>query len=92
MAKLTGLRLVAKVEELGDLSKNEIALACGYESILEFFEAFLSAKSGIELDASVSEGHVKTDFDFSKFDLLDEALVKCTKVSRDLSELHLSEF
>lgn len=90
MTKLTGAKLLARIDDLDDISKIQIANACGYENILEFLEAVLSAKSGIELDTSTSnQAHVKTEFDFSRFDLADKDLVKCTKISGDLAELDL---
>ena len=55
---LTGSDLLAKVKEMGDLSKSELAVACGYVSkkkdgsnrvnFTAFYEALLNAK-GVEL-------------------------------------------
>ena len=57
---LTGSELLAKVKELGDVSKTDLATQCGYVSTKKdgsdrvnftaFYEALLSAK-GIELGA-----------------------------------------
>ena len=57
---LTGADLLAKVKELGDVSKTEMATACGYVSkkkdgsdrvnFTAFYEALLNAK-GIDLGA-----------------------------------------
>ena len=62
---LTGADLLAKVKELGDVSKTEMATACGYVSkkkdgsdrvnFTAFYEALLSAK-GVELGGSSSVG------------------------------------
>ncbi len=61
---LTGMALVEKVKELGDLSKEEKARACGYYTktkngiervnMMKFLNALIDAE-GIELD-STSEG------------------------------------
>ena len=58
---LTGSELLAKVRELGDVSKSELARACGYVSTKKdggerlnftaFYEALLEAK-GINFDAA----------------------------------------
>ena len=55
---LTGSDLLAKVKEMGDVSKSELAVACGYVSkkkdgsnrvnFTAFYEALLNAK-GVEL-------------------------------------------
>ena len=57
---LTGTDLLAKVKELGDVSKTELAIQCGYVSkkkdgsdrvnFTAFYEALLGAK-GVELGA-----------------------------------------
>ena len=62
---LTGSDLLAKVKELGDASKTDMATACGYVSkkkdgsdrvnFTAFYEALLSAK-GVELGGSSSVG------------------------------------
>ena len=62
---LTGSDLLTKVKELGDASKIDMAVACGYVSkkkdgsdrvnFTAFYEALLSAK-GIELGGSSSVG------------------------------------
>ena len=58
MEMLTGSELLAKVKELGDVSKTDLATACGYVSdkkgggqrvnFTSFYEALLNAK-GIDL-------------------------------------------
>ena len=58
MMMLTGAELLAKVKDLGDVSKTDLATACGYVSkkkdgsdrvnFTAFYEALLNAK-GIEL-------------------------------------------
>ena len=60
---LTGADLLAKVKELGDVSKTEMATACGYVSkkkdgsdrvnFTAFYEALLGAK-GVELGGGVA--------------------------------------
>ena len=62
---LTGADLLAKVKELGDVSKTEMATACGYVSkkkdgsdrvnFTAFYEALLNAK-GIDLGAGAAAG------------------------------------
>lgn len=62
---LTGSELLAKVKELGDVSKTELATACGYVSkkkdgsdrvnFTAFYEALLSAK-GVDLGGSSGVG------------------------------------
>ena len=62
---LTGSDLLTKVKELGDVSKTDMATACGYVSkkkdgsdrvnFTAFYEALLSAK-GVELGGSSSVG------------------------------------
>ena len=62
---LTGADLLAKVKELGDVSKTEMATACGYVSkkkdgsdrvnFTAFYEALLNAK-GIDLGAGAGVG------------------------------------
>ncbi|MFN5195142.1 MAG: AbrB family transcriptional regulator [Cyanobacteriota bacterium] len=62
---LTGSELLAKVKELGDVSKSEIVRACGYVSskkdggerlnFTAFYEALLDAK-GVEIGASAKTG------------------------------------
>ena len=62
---LTGTDLLAKVKELGDVSKTDLATQCGYVSkkkdgsdrvnFTAFYEALLSAK-GVELGANSSVG------------------------------------
>ena len=62
---LTGADLLAKVKELGDVSKSDMAKACGYVStkkdggerinFTSFYEALLNAK-GIELGGGGSAG------------------------------------
>ena len=62
---LTGADLLAKVKELGDVSKTEMATACGYVSkkkdgsdrvnFTAFYEALLNAK-GIDLGVGVGAG------------------------------------
>ena len=62
---LTGSDLLTKVKELGDASKTDMAVACGYVSkkkdgsdrvnFTAFYEALLSAK-GVELGGSSSVG------------------------------------
>ena len=57
---LTGVELLAKVKEMGDASKTDLATACGYVShkkdgsdrvnFTAFYEALLNAK-GIDLGA-----------------------------------------
>ena len=57
---LTGVELLAKVKEMGDVSKTDLATACGYVSqkkdgsdrvnFTAFYEALLNAK-GIDLGA-----------------------------------------
>ena len=60
---LTGAELLAKVKELGDVSKSDVVRACGYVSIKKdgserlnftaFYEALLNAK-GVELGSGSS--------------------------------------
>ena len=62
---LTGTELLAKVKELGDVSKTELATQCGYVSkkkdgsdrvnFTAFYEALLGAK-GVELGGNASVG------------------------------------
>ena len=62
---LTGTDLLAKVKELGDVSKSELATQCGYVSkkkdgsdrvnFTAFYEALLGAK-GVELGGNASVG------------------------------------
>ena len=62
---LTGSDLLTKVKELGDVSKTDMATACGYVTkkkdgsdrvnFTAFYEALLSAK-GVELGGSSSVG------------------------------------
>ena len=62
---LTGADLLAKVKELGDVSKTEMATACGYVSkkkdgsdrvnFTAFYEALLNAK-GIDLGGGAGVG------------------------------------
>ena len=62
---LTGSDLLAKVKELGDASKTDMAVACGYVSkkkdgsdrvnFTAFYEALLSAK-GVELGGGAAIG------------------------------------
>ena len=62
---LTGTDLLAKVKELGDVSKTELATQCGYVSkkkdgsdrvnFTAFYEALLGAK-GVELGGNASVG------------------------------------
>ena len=62
---LTGSDLLTKVKDLGDVSKTDMATACGYVSkkkdgsdrvnFTAFYEALLSAK-GVELGGSSSVG------------------------------------
>ena len=62
---LTGSDLLTKVKELGDVSKTDMAVACGYVSkkkdgsdpvnFTAFYEALLSAK-GVELGGTSSVG------------------------------------
>ena len=62
---LTGAELLAKVKDLGDVSKSDLATACGYVSdkkdggqrvnFTAFYEALLNAK-GIELGGGGSAG------------------------------------
>ena len=62
---LTGSDLLTKVKELGDVSKTDMATACGYVSkkkdgsdrvnFTAFYEALLSAK-GVEMGGSSSVG------------------------------------
>ena len=62
---LTGTDLLTKVKELGDVSKTDMATACGYVSkkkdgsdrvnFTAFYEALLGAK-GVELGGSSSVG------------------------------------
>jgi hypothetical protein len=67
---LTGSELLAKVKELGDASKSDLARGCGYVSIKKdgaerlnitaFYEALLEAK-GVSLGADVGgKGRGKT--------------------------------
>lgn len=59
-APLSGAELVEKVKELGNLSKEEKARACGYYTVtkdglervnmMKFYNALLAADDGIELD------------------------------------------
>ena len=70
---LTGSDLLTKVKELGDASKTDMAVACGYVSkkkdgsdrvnFTAFYEALLSAK-GVELggNASVGKGGRKLSY------------------------------
>ena len=70
---LTGADLLAKVKELGDVSKTEMATACGYVSkkkdgsdrvnFTAFYEALLNAK-GIDLGgcAGVGKGGRKLSY------------------------------
>ncbi|GAC1493005.1 MAG: hypothetical protein NVS2B14_05960 [Chamaesiphon sp.] len=63
---LTGAELINKVKELGNLSKEEKARACGYYSVtkngvervnmLQFLNALLEAE-GVELDGKGSGGN-----------------------------------
>ena len=65
LSMLTGTDLLAKVKELGDVSKTDLATECGYVSkkkdgsdrvnFTAFYEALLSAK-GIELGGNGSVG------------------------------------
>ena len=62
---LTGTELLAKVKDLGDVSKSDLATACGYVSdkkdggqrvnFTAFYEALLNAK-GIDLGSGSSNG------------------------------------
>ena len=62
---LTGAELLAKVKDLGDVSKTDLATACGYVSqkkdgsdrvnFTAFYEALLNAK-GIDLGSGGSAG------------------------------------
>ena len=62
---LTGSELLAKVKDLGDVSKTDLATACGYVSkkkdgsdrvnFTAFYEALLNAK-GIDLGGSAGVG------------------------------------
>ncbi|MEB3265269.1 MAG: AbrB family transcriptional regulator [Cyanobacteriota bacterium] len=62
---LTGVELLAKVKELGDVGKSEIVRACGYVSgkkdggerlnFTAFYEALLEAK-GVEIGATPKAG------------------------------------
>ena len=62
---LTGSELLAKVKDLGDVSKSDLATACGYVSkkkdgsdrinFTAFYEALLNAK-GIDLSGSGAGG------------------------------------
>ncbi|MEB3348539.1 MAG: AbrB family transcriptional regulator [Cyanobacteriota bacterium] len=62
---LTGSELLAKVKELGDVSKSEIVRACGYVSdkkdggerlnFTAFYEALLEAK-GVEIGSTPKGG------------------------------------
>ena len=71
---LTGSELLAKVKDLGDVSKTDLATACGYVSekkdgsqrvnFTAFYEALLNAK-GIDLgtgSAGVGEGGRKLSY------------------------------
>ena len=71
---LTGADLLAKVKELGDVSKSDMAKACGYVStkkdggerinFTSFYEALLSAK-GIDLgggSAGIGKGGRKLSY------------------------------
>ena len=71
---LTGADLLAKVKELGDVSKSDMAKACGYVStkkdggerinFTSFYEALLNAK-GVELgggSAGVGKGGRKLSY------------------------------
>tara|TARA_Y100000589_G_scaffold20974_1_gene17358 strand:- start:2405 stop:2776 length:372 start_codon:yes stop_codon:yes gene_type:complete len=71
---LTGSDLLAKVKELGDVSKSDLATACGYVSgkkdggqrvnFTAFYEALLSAK-GVELgsgSAGIGKGGRKLSY------------------------------
>ena len=71
---LTGAELLAKVKDLGDVSKTELATACGYVSkkkdgsdrvnFTAFYEALLNAK-GIELGtgtAGIGKGGRKLSY------------------------------
>lgn len=71
---LTGAELLAKVKDLGDVSKTDLATACGYVSqkkdgsdrvnFTAFYEALLNAK-GIELgggSAGVGKGGRKLSY------------------------------
>ena len=71
---LTGADLLAKVKELGDVSKSDMAKACGYVSTKQdggerinftsFYEALLNAK-GVELgggSAGVGKGGRKLSY------------------------------
>ena len=71
---LTGSDLLAKVKDLGDLSKTDLATACGYVSdkknggqrvnFTAFYEALLSAK-GVELGtgtAGIGKGGRKLSY------------------------------
>lgn len=55
---LTGDALLAKIEEMGDVSKRDIAIACGYikedgtPDFTAFYTALLAAKGGIIGDAA----------------------------------------
>lgn len=63
---LTGDALIKKIKELGNLSKEEKARACGYSAptkkgvdrvnMMKFLNALIEAE-GIELDSSPSNGH-----------------------------------
>ncbi len=65
MAMLTGSDLLARVKELGDVSKSELVRSCGYVSTKKdgserlnftaFYEALLEAK-GVSLGESVGKG------------------------------------
>lgn len=62
---LTGSELLAKVKDLGDVSKTDLAMACGYVSkkkdgsdrvnFTAFYEALLNAK-GIDLGGGAARG------------------------------------
>ncbi len=74
MMMLTGAELLAKVKDLGDVSKTDLATACGYVSktkdgsdrvnFTAFYEALLNAK-GIELgggSAGIGKGGRKLSY------------------------------
>jgi hypothetical protein len=85
---LVGPALIAKVDELGEISKIQLALACGYDDLAEFFQAVLQAKSSqSDSDASSLADLSRSQFDFNKFSLADEELINCSEVSSDIAGL-----
>ena len=66
---LTGSELLAKVKELGDVSKSDLVRACGYVSTKKnggerlnftaFYEALLDLKAGDEFEIKLGKKQIR---------------------------------